>query len=58
MRKAELEELLALGAKGLVRSLVSARVPLERFADAMRMLVERRAVGRVALVMGGGSEWA
>ncbi len=52
MRKRELEELLALGAKGLVRPLVSARVPLERFADAMRMLAERRAVGRVALITG------
>ena len=51
MRKAELEELLALGAKGLVRPLVSERVPLERFADAMRMLAERRAIGRVALVI-------
>ena len=56
MRKAELRELLALGAKGLVRPLVSERVPLERFADAMRMLAERRAIGRVALVI--GSEWA
>jgi NADPH:quinone reductase len=51
MRKAELEELLALGGKGLVRPLVSERVPLERFADAMRMLAERRAVGRVVLTM-------
>lgn len=54
MRKVELEELLALGGKGLVRPLVSERVPMERFADAMRMLAERRAVGRVALVIGGG----
>ena len=54
MRKAELEELLALGSKGLVRPLVSERVPLERFAEAMQMLAERRAVGRVALVVGGG----
>ena len=52
MRKAELEELLALGEKGLVRPLVSERLPLEEFADAMRMLVERRAIGRVALVIG------
>jgi NADPH:quinone reductase len=52
MRKAELEELLALGGKGLVRPLVSERVPLERFGDAMRMLAERRAIGRVVLVAG------
>ena len=55
MRKVELEELLALGANGMVRPLVSARVPLGRFAEAMRMLAERRAVGRVVLVIGGGS---
>ena len=54
MRKAELEELLALGGKGLVRPLVSGSVPLEWFADAMRKLAERRAIGWVALVMGGG----
>jgi hypothetical protein len=55
MRKVELEELLALGAKGLVRPMVSERVPLERFADAMRMLAERRAIGRVALVIEAAS---
>jgi NADPH:quinone reductase len=54
MRKAELEELLALGGKGLVRPLVSARMPLERFADTMRMLADRRAIGRVGLIIGGG----
>ena len=54
MRKAEMEELLALGGRGLVRPFVSARVPLERFSDAMRMLAERRAIGRVALVIGSG----
>lgn len=54
MRKAELEELLALGEKGLVRPLVSERVPLERFADAMRRLSARQAIGRVALMMGDG----
>lgn len=53
MRKAELEELLALGGKGLVRPFVSERLPLERFAGAMRMLADRRAIGRVALVVGG-----
>ena len=52
MRKVELEELLTLGANGLVRPFVSERVPLERFAGAMQMLAERRAVGRVALVVG------
>ena len=51
MRKAELEDLLAFGAKGLARPLVSERVPLERFADAMRLLAGRRAIGRVALTI-------
>ena len=51
LRKRELEELLALGGKGLVRPLVSERIPLERFADAMQMLADRRAIGRVALTV-------
>ena len=51
MRKAELEELLALGGKGLVRPFVSERVPLERFADAMRRLADRQAIGRIALTL-------
>ena len=53
MRKAELQELLALGAKGLVRPFVSERLPLESFAEAMSRLEDRQAIGRVALVMGG-----
>lgn len=52
LRKTELEELLALGATGRVRPLVSARLPLERFADAMGLLADRQAIGRVALVVG------
>ena len=54
MRKVELDELMVLGSRGLVRPFVSECVPLERFADAMRMLAERQALGRVALVMGRG----
>jgi NADPH:quinone reductase len=51
MRKGELEALLALGAKGLVQPLVSERVPLEQYADAIHLLADRQAVGRIALEM-------
>ncbi len=53
MRKRELEALLGLAAHGSVRPFVSARFPLEAFAEAMRLLQDRRAVGRIALDMGG-----
>ena len=37
---------------GKVRPNVSHRLPLEDYAKAMRLLIERKAIGRVALVMG------
>ena len=37
---------------GKVRPNVSHQLPLEDYAKAMRLLVERKAVGRVALMMG------
>ena len=49
MRVRELEELLALADQGLVRPFVSARFPLSRYAEALRLLEERRAIGRIAL---------
>ena len=49
MRKRELQAVLALGARGLVRPHVSAQFAMERYAEAMRMLEDRRAIGRVAL---------
>ena len=52
MRRRELEALRALVARGLVRPLATASYPLERYAEAMRLLGERRAIGRVALVNG------
>jgi NADPH:quinone reductase len=52
MRRRELEALRALVARGLVRPLATASYPLERYAEAMRLLRERRAIGRVALVNG------
>jgi NADPH2:quinone reductase len=51
LRKRELEAVLALSAKGLVRPHVSAQFPLGAWAEAMRVLADRRAIGRVALGM-------
>jgi len=44
--------LLALAEEGRVRPNVSHRVPFDEIAQAMRLISERRAIGRVALVMG------
>jgi NADPH2:quinone reductase len=43
--------LLELARQGKVRPNVSHRVPFEDVAEAMRLVAERRAIGRVALVM-------
>lgn len=37
---------------GRVRPNISHRLPLEDYAKAMRLLIERKAIGRVALLMG------
>jgi len=37
---------------GKIRPHISHRLPLEDYAKAMRLLIERKAIGRVALVMG------
>jgi NADPH2:quinone reductase len=47
-----LRALLDWAEKGKIRPNVSHRLPLEDFAKAMRLLIERKAIGRVALVMG------
>jgi NADPH:quinone reductase len=49
-RQQELAALQALALQGLVKPLVSAQFPLASFADAMRLLAERQAIGRVALL--------
>jgi len=36
---------------GKIRPNVSHRLPLEDYAQAMRLLVDRKAIGRVALMM-------
>jgi len=49
--QARMAALLAFAEQGRLRPNVSHRVPFEEFARAMRLLIERKAIGRVALVM-------
>ncbi len=46
-----IKTLLEWAEAGKVRPNVSHRLPLEDFAKAMRLLIDRKAIGRVALVM-------
>lgn len=50
--EARMTALLAWAEAGKVRPNVSHRLPLEDYAQAMRLLLDRRAIGRVALMMG------
>jgi NADPH2:quinone reductase len=43
--------LLAWAEQRKIRPNVSHRLPLEDFAAAMQLLVDRKAIGRVALMM-------
>ncbi|QLH71269.1 NADPH:quinone oxidoreductase family protein [Rhodopseudomonas palustris] len=43
-------KLLELAAKGVLRPNVSHRLPLSQWAPAMRLLIDRKAIGRVALL--------
>ena len=54
LRAREQAALLQLAAEGRVRPHVSEKLALADFARAMRLLSERKAIGRVALVMGQG----
>jgi NADPH:quinone reductase len=47
-----LKTLLGWAAGGHVRPHISHRLPLENYAEAMQLLIDRKAIGRVALVMG------
>jgi NADPH:quinone reductase len=49
--EARLKALLEWAEAGKVRPNVSDRLPLEEYAKAMRLLIERKAIGRVALQM-------
>jgi NADPH2:quinone reductase len=46
-----LKALLGWAEAGKIRPHVSHRLPLEDYAQAMRLLVDRKAIGRVALMM-------
>ncbi len=46
-----LKALLEWAEAGKIRPNVSHRLPLEKYAEAMRLLVDRKAIGRVALIM-------
>lgn len=50
--EARLKTLLAWAEAGKIRPNVSHRLPLADVAQAMRLLTERKAIGRVALLMG------
>ena len=51
MRGQELQALRALSEKGLLRPFVSGTYPLQDFREAMAMLGNREAVGRIALTV-------
>ena len=46
-----LKALTAWAEAGRIRPNISHRLPLENYAQAMRLLMDRRAIGRVALMM-------
>ncbi|MGH8272478.1 MAG: zinc-binding dehydrogenase, partial [Gammaproteobacteria bacterium] len=49
--EARMEALLQWAEEGRIRPNVSHRLPLDDYAPAMRLLIERKAIGRVALMM-------
>ena len=49
--EARLKALLQWAEEGKLRPNISHRVPLVDYAKAMRLLIDRKAIGRVALVM-------
>jgi NADPH:quinone reductase len=50
--EARMKSLLEWAEAGKIRPNISHRLPLEDYAVAMRLLIDRKAIGRVALVMG------
>jgi NADPH2:quinone reductase len=48
---ARIKALAEWAEAGKVRPNISHRLPLEEYATAMRLLIERKAIGRVALMM-------
>ena len=51
--RAAMTALMALAEAGHLRPHIAATLPLARFAEAMRLLMERQAIGRVVLLPGG-----
>jgi NADPH2:quinone reductase len=49
--EARIKALLEWAEAGKIRPNISHRLPLEEFAKAMRLLTDRKAIGRVALMM-------
>ena len=47
-----IKKLLEWAEAGKIRPHISHRLPLEDYAQAMRLLIDRKAIGRVALTMG------
>ena len=52
LAEVRLKALVELGGGGKDQAEISHRLPLEEYAKAMRLLVDRKAIGRVALMMG------
>ncbi|HLZ05650.1 MAG TPA: NADPH:quinone oxidoreductase family protein [Bradyrhizobium sp.] len=50
--EARIRKLMEWAEQGRIRPNVSHRLPLEDYAAAMQLLIDRKAIGRVALVMG------
>jgi NADPH2:quinone reductase len=48
---ARIKALLQWAEAGKIRPHISHRLPLENYAHAMRLLIDRKAIGRVALMM-------
>jgi NADPH:quinone reductase len=48
---ARIKALLEWAEAGKIRPHISHRLPLENYAQAMRLLIDRKAIGRVALMM-------
>jgi NADPH2:quinone reductase len=51
LAEVRIEALLEWAEAGKIRPNVSHRLPLEDYAQAMRLLIDRKAIGRVALLM-------
>jgi NADPH:quinone reductase len=49
--EARMKALNELAEAGKIRPNISHRLPLENYAEAMRLLIDRKAIGRVALMM-------